>query len=348
MVDPSATPPSGPRGEPLRLGVLGAAKISKKAIFNPVADLINVEVVAIASRDVARAHAQADEHGVAQVVANYEAVLDDDAVEAVYNPLPISLHHEWTIAALQAGKHVLCEKPLASNASEAQEIVDAAASAERHMVEAFHWRYHPLAARIRSLLDEGAIGEIRHIDARFDVPIPATDDVRQSWELSGGALMDLGCYPVQWARFVAGTEPTVTAATMTEGRPRVDVRTEVGLSFPASGDGDAISARLFTSMEDGVERVASLTVEGTEGVMQVDNPLAPHVANRLRVTPNGQASTVDEQVAGRSTYHHQLVAFHDLVRYGAPVPTGGDDSVATMKVIDAAYTAAGLTPRGVE
>lgn len=337
----------------LRLGVLGAAKISSKALFAPAADLDDVHVVAIAARDAERARAQAEEFGVERVEASYAGVLAADDIDAIYNPLPISLHHEWTIAALRAGKHVLCEKPLGSNAAEAAEIVAVGAETGRHMIEAFHWRYHPLAARIRSLLDDGAVGDVRRIDAGFSVPIPAEDDVRQSWELSGGALMDLGCYPVQWARFAAGTEGVVTACSMAEGRPKVDIDTEITVEFAArEPGGQPIAGHLVTSMRPDVERAAWLTVEGTTGTMEVTNPLAPHMGNRLVVTPHGTGSdaaspSIDEEVAGRSTYHHQMEAFRDLVfgRTG-PLPTGGDDSVATMQLIDDAYRAAGLPPRG--
>lgn len=335
----------------LRIGVLGAAKISKNALFLPVADTEGVEVVAIAARDRSRAEAQAGEYGVGRVEDSYEAVIAADDVDAIYNPLPISLHHRWTIDALRAGKHVLCEKPLASNAVEAAEIVAVASETGMHMIEAFHWRYHPMADRIRALVDgtgpEGSvIGAMRRIDARFNVPIPEADDVRQSWELSGGALMDLGCYPAQWARFVAGSEPTVTAATMTEGRPKVDIRTEIALEFPGVDGGQPVAGHLFTSMERDTERGASLTVEGDAGVLEVTNPIAPHLGNRVVVTSHDGSVVVDEEVGGRSTYHYQLEAFRDLLRGGPSLPTGGDDSIATMKLIDAAYVAAGLTPRG--
>ncbi len=333
----------------LRLGVLGAAKISRKALFAPAADLDDVRVVAIAARDASRARAQADEFDIERVESTYADVLAADDVDAIYNPLPISLHHEWTIAALRAGKHVLCEKPLGSNAEEAAEIVQVGRETGRHMVEAFHWRYHPLATRIRELLDDGAIGEVRRIDAGFSVPIPAEDDVRQSWELSGGALMDLGCYPVQWARFAAGTEGVVTACSMTEGRPKVDIDTEIMVEFaPPQPGGQPIAGHLVTSMKPGVERAAWLTVEGTTGVMEVTNPLAPHMGNRLVVKPRSDGSAaIDEEVGGRSTYHHQMEAFRDLVLHGGgPLPTGGEDSIATMRLIDDAYRAAGLPPRG--
>lgn len=329
----------------VRLGVLGAAKISGKALLQPALDTDGTSVTAIAARDVERAQAQASEFSIANVLDSYQAVIESDLVDAIYNPLPISHHHEWTIAALRAGKHVLCEKPIASNAAEAAEMVAVADECGLVLMEAYHWRHHPLAARFRGLLDEGVIGSVVEIDAGFNVAIPPDNEVRHAYELSGGALMDLGCYPLQWARLAAGTEPTVMSATMGEGRPKVDVDTIVNVEFPGSDAAQPIRGRLVTSMRAGVERDAWLTIVGTLGTMRVTNPLAPHVGNRIEVE-TADGVVIDEEVDGNTTYHHQLEVFRDAVLTGSPVITGGADSIATMAAIDAAYTAAGLPIRG--
>lgn len=321
----------------LTIGVLGAAKISPPALLQPAADTEGVEVTAIAARDRARAQVQADQFTIAHVFGSYDEILASD-VDAIYNPLSINLHLEWTLRALAAGKHVLCEKPFASNAAEAREMVDAAAEAGLVLVEAFHWRFHPLAARIAERV--GDVGTMSHIEADFSVEISPDDDVRQSYELSGGALMDLGCYPAQWIRFVGTGEPTVTSATMVEGRPGVDITTDVDLRFD-----DGVTARLSTAMHPGVERGASLTVTGDAGVLHVVNPIAPHHGHQLTFTPVDGPPT-HETVEGRTTYHHQIEAFRDAVIDGVGVPTGGADAVANMELIDAAYLAAGLPLRG--
>ena len=323
----------------LTIGVLGAAKISPPALLQPAADTNGVDVTAIAARDRSRAQAQADQFAIPQVFDSYEAVLDSD-VDAIYNPLPINLHHEWTLKALAAGKHVLCEKPFASNTAEALEMVAAADAAGLVLVEAFHWRYHPLAARIAERLAD--VGVMQHIEADFLVEISPADDVRQSYELSGGALMDLGCYPVQWIRFVGNGEPTITSASMVEGRPDVDITTTLDMAF-----GDGVTARLHTSMAPGVERGASLTVTGDAGVLHVMNPIAPHHGHLLTFTPT-EGDSEEEVIEAKTTYHHQIEAFRDAVVDGVAAPTGGDDSIATMTLIDAAYTAAGLPLRGVQ
>lgn len=321
----------------LTIGVLGAAKISGLALLQPALDTEGVRVTTIASRDHDRARAQADEYGIDRVLPSYDDVLASD-VDAVYNPLPINLHHRWTLAALAAGKHVLCEKPFASNAAEAAEMVAAAEAAELVLVEAFHWRFHPLAARIAERLAD--VGTIRHIDAAFTVEIPPSDLVRQSYELSGGALMDLGCYPAQWIRFVGTGEPTVTDARMIQGRPHVDITTDVDLRFD-----DGSTAHLHTAMHPDCGFSAFLEVQGDDGVLRVENPIAPHQGHQLTFR-SASGTEENETVSGRTTYHHQLEAFRDAVTLGRAVPTGGVDAVANMALIDAAYTAAGLPLRG--
>ncbi len=325
--------------EPLRLGVLGAANISGKALYHPVSTNDRVDVVAIAARDRARAEAHAAQHGVAHVEDDYAAVLARDDIDAVFNPLAISLHHPWTLAALEAGKHVLCEKPFASNADQAVEMVAAADRTGLVLVEAFHWRYHPLAARIDELVD--LIGGAELIEATFNAAIPESDEVRRSWELSGGALMDLGCYPVQWARFAAGREPIEVEARMcpdtAAGRELVDVETHIDLDF-----GDGCTGSVHTRMDAGFE--AWLTVTGPRGWLRVVNPLAPHMGHSVEHDLGD--GPVFETVDGLTTYQHQMEAFVAAVCDGESPPTGGQDSIDTMRIIDRAYISAGLPPRG--
>lgn len=323
----------------MRIGILGAARVSPAAVLEPARSVDGVEVAAIASRDPARARAQADRYGVRHAVGDYGELLGLGDLDAVYNPLPISLHHRWALAAIDAGLHLLQEKPFASNAAEAAEIVARGEAAGLVVMEAFHWRYHPLAARVTDLV--GRLGRVHHVEAGFDVAIDPTDDVRHSFELSGGALMDLGCYAVQWVRHVARGEPEVVAATMVEGRRHVDVTTTVDLTFPEGTPG-----RIHTSMDPGVTRRSWIRAEGDGGLLEVEGALDPHRANRLVFTGGARRASVDETVTGDTTYHHQLAAFRDAVVSGTPVPTGGPDAVATMRVIDAAYRAARLPLRG--
>ena len=194
-------------GLPLRIGTLGAARITPMALLRPARQVPEATVVAVAARDAQRAGKFATKHRIANVHTSYEAMIADPNLEAIYNPLPNSHHCLWTIKALEAGKHVLCEKPLAANAADAQRMADAAASSGRVLMEAFHWRYHPLAARMREIVDSGELGKIRHIETHFCIPLWIPGDIRFRLDLAGGATMDTGCYAISILRFLAGAEP---------------------------------------------------------------------------------------------------------------------------------------------
>ena len=179
--------------EPLRIGVLGASRIAALAIVDP-ADTTGDRLVAVAARDRRRAEAFAASHGVERVLGTYADVVADPGVEVVYNPLANGLHGPWNLAAVAAGKHVLTEKPSASNATEAREVRDAATAAGVTFLEGFHYLYHPVTRRLHELLATSELGELRQVEADLAIPAPGDDDPRWSLELAGGALMDLGCY----------------------------------------------------------------------------------------------------------------------------------------------------------
>jgi predicted dehydrogenase len=325
--------------ERLRLGILGAARIAPDALTRPASLSRRAEVVSIAARDPERARRFAEEHGIERFDASYEALVRNPDVDAVYNPLPASLHAEWTLAALEQGKHVLCEKPFACNASEAERMVAAAGRSGRVLLEAFHYRYHPLTDRILEIVAQGVLGAVRRVEAAFCVPIPDQQDIRYDLSLGGGATMDLGCYPLHWSRTVTGAEPTVLRAEAREGPPGIDVAMTAELEFP--GD---VSCELHCAMAADTALQVVLRVTGSEGELIADNPLAPHIGHRLRVLSGGVEET--EQVEGRTTYYHQLEAFVAAVLDGQEQPTGGRDAIANMRAIDAIYRAAGMQPRG--
>ena len=325
---------------PLRFGILGAARIAPMALIKPARQVAEAEVLAVAARDMAKARAFAHKHGIPRIHDSYDALLADPEVDAIYNPLPNGLHCAWTIKALRAGKHVLCEKPIASNASEAQQMADAARETGRALVEAFHWRYHPLATRVKEIVASGAIGAPRHYEATLAFPLGLMrNDIRWSWELAGGALMDAGCYTVSMVRQLSDGEPEVVSATALLWSPQVDRRMDARLRFA-----DGRTAAITASMWSRTLLKMALRIEGERGEIRVFNPIAPHFYNRVTVrTPDGKTS---ERVAGEATYTCQLRAFVDHVRNGTPVPTGPDDAIANMRVIDAVYRAAGLKVRG--
>ena len=328
-----------PSAQPLRIGVLGAARIAPTALLRPAARVSGVEVRAVAARDAGRAERFAAKHRIARVHPSYEALLADPDLDAIYNPLPNGLHCDWTLRALAAGKHVLCEKPLASNAEEALRMAEAAEDAGRVLMEAFHWRYHPLAARLREILDAGEIGALRHVEVATCIPLPLPGDIRFRYDLAGGAMMDIGCYAVSILRFLGGAEPEVVSAEARTSSPEVDRWMRAQHRFPDGSTGRT-TASLFSA------RLIQLSarVEGDRGELRIFNPLAPHIYHRLRVTtPEGTRS---ERVPGDATYTCQLRAFRDAVATRAPFPTDGRDGVANMRVIDAIYRKAGLKVRG--
>ena len=329
---------------PLRIGILGAARIAPMALVRPARQVPDASVAAVAARDPAKARAFAAKHGIPRVHESYDALIADRELDAIYNPLPNSHHCEWTIRALRAGKHVLCEKPIAANAAEAEHMARAATESGRVLVEAFHWRYHPLATRMREILAGGAIGRVQHLEAWLCFPMLSPSDIRWRLDLAGGALMDAGCYPVSMVRHLAKatdeeSEPEVVSARSWLRSREVDRRTEAELRFA-----DGRSAKIGCSMLSHTLLWTSIRVRGDAGEMRVANPIAPHFWHRLRVrTARG---TIAERVPGDATYTHQLRAFVEAVRRGTPVPTDPRDAIANMRVIDAIYRAAGLQPRG--
>jgi predicted dehydrogenase len=327
------------RHPPLRIGTLGAARITPMALLRPAREVAEVEVVAVAARDEGRARRFAGKHGIPRVHRDYAALLADPEIDAVYNPLPNGLHCEWTLRAFEAGKHVLCEKPLASNQDEARRMADAAEKAGLVLAEAFHWRYHPLAARMQEIVRGGELGVLRSVEAALCFPLPLPGDIRYRWELAGGALMDAGCYAVSIVRFLAGGEPEVVAARAKLASPRVDRAMAADLRF-ADGAHGRIRCSLFSAQL----LAMSARVEGTLGRMDVINPVVPQLWHRLSVrTAEGRRS---ERVPGDASYTGQLRAFVRWVREGVAMPTDGAHGVANMRVIDAIYEKAGLPRRG--
>ena len=212
----------------IRFGTLGAANITPGALLQPASRNPDVAVVAIAARNRDHAQAMADKEGVEHVVDDYQAVIDHPDVNVIYNPLPISHHHEWTLKALAAGKPVLCEKSFAMNEREAVEMAEAADKAGLLLIEAFHYRYHPVFLRALEIYHAGAIGDLVRLTGHFHVGLGERempkDSIRMIYETGGGATMDMGCYPLSWMRHFTGEEPEVVSAEAVEGPPNVDLQ----------------------------------------------------------------------------------------------------------------------------
>jgi predicted dehydrogenase len=295
-------------------------------------------VVAVASRDRERAHQFAEQHDIRKVCNSYEALLDDPEVDAVYIPLPNSLHARWTIAALEARKHVLCEKPFAANAKEASAVTKLADESGLVVMEAFHYRYHPLAGRILEIVNGGEIGSLRRVDAILAGLLLAEADIRYDYRLGGGVLMDAGCYAIHMIRTYAGEEPRVMSAHASRRNVDIDVSmaAEFALASGASG-GFACSLRSPVSLN-------WLRIVGDRGELWVANSVFPHKDDRLFVSSDGGDRI--ERLGRRPSYEYQLDAFCDAVLRGSPVLTPPQDSLANARVIDDVYAAAGMRARG--
>jgi predicted dehydrogenase len=322
----------------VRIGILGAARIAPAAVVDPARQHPEAEVTAVAARDPLRARQFADRHRIPVVHDSYDALLADPAVDAVYIPLPNGLHGRWTRAALAAGKHVLCEKPFTADAAEAREIARLAQGSDRVVMEAFHYRYHPLTRRVEEIVAGGELGALVRVEAAMCFPLPRFRDIRYDYGLAGGATMDAGCYAVHMARVYGGEQPEVVSARALLHGPLIDRAMSADLRFP-SGHTGVVRCSMWSRE---LLRISARVI-GDRGELRILNPVMPHLFHRLSVRTDTDQRT--ERFPRRTSYAYQLDAFTAAVLDGAPVDTAPEDSVATMTVIDAIYRAAGLPPR---
>jgi predicted dehydrogenase len=319
----------------VRIGILGAASIARNALLRPAAEVDGVEVAAVAARDPERGAAFARKHGIG-LHQTYEGLLRDPSIDAVYIPLPAALHAEWTIAAVEAGKHVLCEKPFTANAPAAARVVAATAAAPVVVMEAYHSHYHPMRVRLREIIDSGELGDIRMATATFDVPIPPGRDIRWNFALGGGALLDVGYYPLRLLRELLG-EVSVTRARAW-ARGDIDARMQADLEHLGG-----VRSQMRSSIWSRRVFSARLDVVGTAGSMRVRSPYHPHQGGAVWI--RGRDGRRVERPDRKSTYAFQLEAFRDAVRRGTPTPTGPAEALAQQVAIDGIYRAAGLPVR---
>ena len=332
----------------LRIGTLGSSRICQPALIDPAVSVAGVTVTAVAARAESRAEAFALRYGIPTAYGSYQELLADPDIDAVYNPLPNSLHGPWTLGAIAAGKHVLCEKPFASNAQEAAQVADAASASGLVVMEAMHYRYHPLIRRLQDVV--GELGPVRHIRCWTNFVISDEGDIRYDYALGGGALMDGGCYAIDCLRLLGPGEPEVTAALADpylrvpgRGPDRAgavaDRAMAVRLAFP--GDATAWFESAFTL--DGEFR-ADVHVSCQHGHVWLRDFIRAHWGHLVAIK-NGSV-LADERGSGDTTYTEQLRAFAAAIAGAGDVPTSAEHAVATMRLIDDAYRAAGLLPRG--
>ena len=323
----------------IRIGILGAARIAPAAVIRPARNVAEATIGAVAARDRSRADTFAAKHGVPKVRDSYEALIADPDIDAIYNPLPNGLHAEWTIAALEAGKHVLCEKPFTANSKEAEDVAAVATRTGLVVMEAFHYRYHPLAHRMKEIVESGELGTIKRVETSMCFPLVRPNDIRYQYALAGGATMDVGTYTVHMARLLAGEEPDVVSAEPRLRTADVDRAMQAELRFPSGHTG-----RIRCSMWSKWIIQTYARAIGERGELFVINPTNPQIWHHMRVKVDGKARS--EKFPRKPTYEYQLEAFCAAVLRGEPTLTPPADSIANMRVLDAIYVAAGMTPRG--
>jgi predicted dehydrogenase len=317
----------------LRLGLLSTANINGK-LLGGVRATEEVQVVAVASRDMPRAAAYAAEHGIAGAHGSYDDLLADPEVDAVYVPLPNSMHVEWSIRALEAGKHVLCEKPLTRRPEEAEAAFDAADRAGRVLMEGFMWRHTPQTRRVESLLAEGAVGEVRLVRASFSFSGRSAGDVRLSATLDGGALMDVGCYCVSALRLAASAEPVACLGRQVAGGEGVDIRFAATLAFPGGALG-----QLDCGMD--LPRRAVIEIVGSEGELRLPDPWFADVP-RIELRRGDEESV--EEPPHANPYACELEDLAAAARGERAPLLGREDAVAQARAIAALYASAEVEP----
>jgi predicted dehydrogenase len=330
----------------LKIGLMGTGMVADHALLKAAAENPEVSVPVIAARDGDKAARYAQRHGIAESCTGFEALLHRTDIDAVYLPLANHVHEEWVIRALRAGKHVLCEKPLAANADAAKRICE---ESQRHALvlwEGFAFRHHPFWRRLLELLPE--IGRVKHIRASYCMPIPNKSWNVYNYELAGGSMMDTGCYTLAMVRAIAQharpseseCEPTVTRAValLLKTDPRIDRAMKAELDW-----GEGMTGSIHSSIWSRTLLKISVHVEGERGSLHGYNPILPWFWNRLTLkTGDG---TRREKTAGTTTFDYQLEDFAQAVAAGVDSSARINDALNNMRALDAVYKLAGMSAR---
>ena len=317
----------------VRWGVLSTANIGRAAVNPAIQASSNGTLVAAASRDAARAGAFAAEHGIPSAFGSYEALLERDDIDAVYIPLPNSLHREWTIRAAQAGKHVLCEKPLAMDAAECEEMAAAADDAGVTLMEAFMYRFHPRTERVLEMLRDGRVGRVGAVRSAFTFRLRDQTNIRLDPDLGGGALMDVGCYCVNVSRTLVGEEPVEVQAAAHWTERGVDESMAGILRFPGGA-----TAHFDCALT--LERSEAYEVAGTDGQLRVPAAFLPGTDDAEIIETRGREGESIHTIAGVDEYRLMVEHFADCVLHDREPRYGVADAVANMRVITALYRSA--------
>ena len=318
----------------LSWGVLGASYFAIEHMIPALQQAAGVRVHGIASRELAKAEAVAQRFGLAQAYGDYESLLADPAIDVVYNPLPNHLHVPWTVKAARAGKHVLCEKPIALDAAEAASLIPVRDETGLQIQEAYVVLHHPQWQRVRALVREGRIGRLRAIQGWFSYRLEDPDNIRNKREMGGGGLLDIGVYPLLTARYVFGAEPVRVFAAI-ERHPTwdVDILTSAVLAFP-----DGILNFTCSTLLAGHQH---MVVHGDEGRIELPDPFAQSPSREARIAIHGSGEIWEpfdaevETLAKVNQYVPQAEAFCAAVRGEAPPAFPLEESIKMLRILDA-------------
>lgn len=319
----------------LRWGVLSTAKIGREKVIPALQKSTHNQVLAICSRDAQSARTVADGLGIERAYGTYEELLADPDVDAIYNPLPNHLHVDWSIKALQAGKHVLCEKPLGLNTADAQRLVDAAnAHPQLKVMEAFMYRFHPQWQLAKQLVDEGRIGKLYAVHSHFSYNNREPNNIRNKADWGGGALLDIGCYSISLSRWLFNEEPTQVLGQITPlPGEEVDCLTSAIMEFSAG-------SASFTAATK-VEPIQYAEAIGDEGSLYIERPFyndSSEPVQRVRITRSRVQEIIE--VPDHNHYGAMGDAFALSIFNNNPVPTPLSDAINNMRVVDAIFNSA--------
>ena len=317
----------------LRWGVISTSNIGRVAVNPAIQASSNGELVAVASRTEEAAKEFAEKAGIPKAYGSYEALLEDESIDAIYNPLPNSLHLEWSVRAAEKGKHVLCEKPLALSAAQCLEMEIAAAANGVKLMEAFMYRFHPRTQKILEMVKEGAIGELRQIRSTFTFPLTKPDNIRWDAELGGGALMDVGCYCVNVSRTMAGEEPLEVIAQANWHETGVDKQLAGSLLFE-----NGMLAHFDCSLT--MERTEVYHLLGSEGHLRAQGAFLPGTDEAVIELFDTENNLTTQAVEGVDEYQLMVEHFADCVLNDRPLRYSASEAALNMKVIEALYESA--------
>ncbi len=313
----------------IRWGILSTAKIAREKVIPAMQQGSHCKIAAIASRNYDKARKVADKLNIEKALGSYEELLQLLAIDAIYNPLPNHLHVEWSVKALQAGKHVLVEKPIALSFAEAQKLQrEADKHPELKIMEAFMYRYHPRWLKVKKMIARNMIGEVRTIRSFFSYYNDDPDNIRNNPEIGGGSLMDIGCYGISVPRFLFDAEPTrVTGSMEIDPDLQIDRQASAIMKFPRG-------TAMFTSATQ-LAPHQSVSIFGTKGRVEIPSPFNPPTERPTFIHLYTEGKMEEIEITPCNQYTIQGDLFSKAILENNEVPTPLDDALANMKVLDA-------------